>query len=256
MSTRRTDLVVALAYGLACHGLFAAGTGVMNLNLFFGMQLGLAPEGVWAVPWNLALVAQFVFFHSWMLSRPGTRFLRGFVPQRYGSTLDTTMFATAAALQTGLLFTLWSPLPYASYTLTGFAWWVSLAAFAASALFLGVALWEAGLGIQLRYTGWTALWRGDRPRYPKSFASTGLHGLIRHPIYLGFVAVMWTGPVWSVDKLLLAIPLTLYCVLGPRRKEARLLARHGAEYADYLARTPSFLPRAAKPETAVSVRTS
>ncbi|MCB9762062.1 MAG: isoprenylcysteine carboxylmethyltransferase family protein [Alphaproteobacteria bacterium] len=233
---------LALSYGVACHGLFLAGCGIMNLNLFFGMQLGVGPTGAWAVPWNALLIAQFVVLHSWLLSGAGKRALRALVPARLGGLLDTTVFAALSSAQVGLLFGLWAPLPLPHVALSGAAWAASAVAFALGGGFLFVALWEASLGVHLGYTGWTALWRGDRPRYPRTFASTGLHGRIRHPIYVGFILVMWLGPVWSVDKLLLAVPLTAYCLMGPRRKEARYLARHGAAYRAYMARTPAFLP--------------
>lgn len=235
---------IALAYALACHGLFALGVGGMMLNLFFGMQLGIGPTGAGAVVWNSLLVAQFVVLHSWLLSPAGRKVLRAFVAKRLGGLLDTTVFAALSSAQVGLLFCLWSPLSSATVTLTGGAWWLSLGAYLGASLMLLVSMSEAGLGVQLGYTGWTALWRGDRPRYPRDFASTGLHGLIRHPIYLSFALLLWLGPVWSLDKLLLAVPLSLYCFMGPRRKEARYLARYGETYADYLARTPAFIPGA------------
>lgn len=236
---RRT---AALALGLTTHLLFVLGTGLMQANLFLGMQLGWGPEGWAAVPWNGALLLQFVLGHSWLLSAGGRRVLRAFVPAHLGGRLDTTVYAALASVQVGLLFGLWAPLPLPTWTAPGALGVGSTLAFGVSAGLLGLALYEAGLGVQLGFTGWTALWRGDAPRYPRGFPQRGLHGLIRHPIYLGFALLLWLGPVWSVDKLLLAVPLTAYCLLGPRRKEARYRQRHGAAYVAYLARTPAFLP--------------
>ncbi len=246
----------ALAYGLTCHGLFLAGTGAMMLALFSGMQLGLTPAGWWAPLWDALLVGQFTGLHSWLLSARGKRALRALAPRRAGGTLDTTVFAAVSSAQVGLLFLLWAPLPFASVTLTGGAWGLSLLASVAASLMLLVSMKEAGLGVQLGYTGWTALWRGDRPRYPAGFASSGLHGLIQHPIYMSFLLLLWVGPVWSVDKLLVALPLSAYCLLGPRRKEARYAARHGAAYADYQGRTPRFLPRLTPPALSIDRTTT
>jgi protein-S-isoprenylcysteine O-methyltransferase Ste14 len=234
---------LALLYALACHGLFVAGAGSMQANLFLGMQHGLGPAGTWALPWNALIITQFVVFHSWLLSPGGKGVLRFFVPERLGGVLDSTVYGTLASVQIGLLFALWSPLPLPAYTLPGAAWWVSAASFAAGAAVLTVALWEGGLGQQLGWVGWVALFRGERPAYPRTFPHTGLHGVIRHPIYLGFILVLWLGPVWSVDKLIVGIPLTLYCLFGPRWKEARYRQRYGQAFVDYLERTPSFVPR-------------
>jgi len=108
---------------------------------------------------------------------------------------------------------------------------------------LARAMSEAGLGVQTGATGWLAMWRGGRPRYPRGFPEHGLHALCRHPIYASFIVLLWASPHWSLDRLLIAAPLTAYCVYGPKRKEARYRARHGAAYAEYLSRTPALFPR-------------
>ncbi len=235
--------LTALAYGATCHGLFIAASGAMLGQLFSGMRHGLGPRSWAAIPWDLGLVAQFAVGHSGLLSTRGRHLLRRLAPASVGGLLDTTLYATAAAVQVGLLFRLWVPLPTATWAAPDAGWWAAAAAFTVAALGLGVALWEAGLGVQLGATGWTALWRGDAPRVPRTFAQSGLHGVIRHPIYVGFALLVWLGPEWSLDKVLLAAPLTAYCLVAPRRKEQRYRALHGAAYATCCATTPAFLPR-------------
>ena len=148
-----------------------------------------------------------------------------------------------AAVQVLLLFGLWAPLDDTVSTISGMQARLAQVGFVAGWLLLLRAMAEAGLGVQTGATGWLALWRGGPPRYPRGFPDSGLHGLCRHPIYAAFALILWTGPHWSLDRLLLAVPLTLYCILGPRRKEARYLARYGQAYAEYAAQTPPFLPR-------------
>ena len=240
--------LVGLAYGLVCHGLFAVAIAAMVGNLYCGMQLGLGPSGTAGLVWNLLLVLQFPILHSALLTPSGRTKLRFFAPSSVGSTLDTTLFATVSSLQTLALFALWSPLPGPTGSAGGPAAVGLTAAYALGWLALLKAMAEAGLGIQTGSTGWTALWRGDRPRYPKTFATTGLHGIVRHPIYAAFAVVLWTGPHWSIDRLVLGIPLTLYCIFGPRFKEARNRARYGKAYDAHLDRTsPRFVPSNVRP---------
>jgi protein-S-isoprenylcysteine O-methyltransferase Ste14 len=234
---------VALGYGLMCHGLFAAAVLAMVANLYFGLQLdwmGWDIQRPWLV--NIALVLQFPLLHSLFLTKAGTRALRWVAPGARDGTLDTTLFATLSAVQVGVLFACWVPLGAPVTHAQGPLGWVLSAGFVLGWVLLGLSMREAGLGTQTGATGWTALFRGDRPRYAKGFAQAGLHGLCRHPIYASFVLILWTGPVWSLDRLILALPLTAYCVVGPRLKEARYRARHGAAYVRYSARLPSLIP--------------
>lgn len=238
-----TQRAVALGYGLMCHGLFALAVLAMVANLFFGLQLDWVRWDVQR-PWlvDLALVLQFPVLHSVFLTRPGTRVLRWLAPGSQDGTLDTTLFAMVSAVQVGALFVCWVPLGAPVTTTHGALYGVLSVGFVLGWALLGMAMWEAGLGVQTGATGWTALYRGDRPRYPRGFPQAGLHGLCRHPIYASFVLILWTGPVWSLDRLVLAIPLTAYCVLGPRLKEARYRARHGRAYARYAAARPALVP--------------
>lgn len=235
---------VAAIYGAVCHLSFVLAVGAMMGGLATGLRWGApGPSAALALAWDALLLAQFPAFHSLFLTRRGARALRRLAPRALGATLDTTLYATLASAQVLLLFGLWRPIP-GPVVHVGDALGGALGALhAAGWLLLLLAMREAGLGVQTGSTGWTALWRGDGPRYPRGFASEGLHARCRHPIYAAFILILWSGPVWSLDRLLLAVPLTAYCVLGPRLKERRYLARHGASYADYLSRTPGLMPR-------------
>ncbi|MFT5679685.1 MAG: protein-S-isoprenylcysteine O-methyltransferase Ste14 [Myxococcota bacterium] len=239
--------LAALGYGAACHGLFAVGIAAMVGNLYGGMQwgpMGFTGAGAWA--WDGLLLAQFPILHSLLLTKRGGAMLRRLAPSGTGATLDTTLFAAVASLQVLAMFALWAPLSGPVLNLTGVAWVVMTAGFVAGWALLTRAMSEAGMGVQTGSTGWTAMWRGERPRYPKGFATEGLHSRCRHPIYAAFALILWTGPVWSVDRLLLAVPMTAYCIFGPRLKEARQRKRHGAAYAAYARRTPALLPISAR----------
>ncbi len=223
---------LALGWALATHGLFLLGVGTMVANLFWGMRAGpvlLPGPAAWA--WDLALVLAFPVGHSGLLSRRGRGLLRALVPRSVGATLDTTVFAALAAAQVWMLFALWAPLPGPVHHLGPVGTALSAGAAALAWGGLGLAMAEAGLGVQLGTLGWRALRTGRSPRFPAGPPARGLHGLLRHPIYLCFAAVLWAGPVWSVDRLVLGLPLTLYCLVGPRFKVARHARRRRAAAA-------------------------
>lgn len=71
----------------------------------------------------------------------------------------------------------------------------------------------------------------------------GLFARCRQPIYLGFFLVLWTGPAWSADRLLLAGVWGLYSLFAPRLKELRHARLHGAKFEEYRRRVPYMFPR-------------
>jgi protein-S-isoprenylcysteine O-methyltransferase Ste14 len=238
----RGRIALALAMGLATHAAFAAAVLAMILAMGFGMSesWGRVPWP-WAIAANAALVLQFPVLHSALLSPWGRRVLPRLVPGPHGGTLATTTFALIAAVQLFLLFAFWTP--------SGIVWWraegawlaVTLTAYAAAWLLLIVSTFEAGTEVQSGALGWMSLMAGRKPRFP-DMAEDGTHRVIRHPIYLSFALTTWTVPVWTPDQLALALCLTAYCLAAPKRKEARLRARHGDRFDRYAARTPYMIP--------------
>jgi methanethiol S-methyltransferase len=238
----RLRSVIALGYGALCHACFAVGVGTMVVMMFFGMSRAL---GTLKAPWgwvaNAALLAQFIAMHSLLLSGRGSHVLAGLAPRGTGTTLSTTTYVTIASLQILALFALWSP--------SGVIWWqaegVTLALltalYATSWLALSKAMADAGLSLQTGSLGWWALLRNRAPVYPK-LPEGGLFRLTRQPIYVAFTLTLWTVPTWTPDQLVVAVTLTLYCLIGPLFKEGRFRRIYGTAFDAYAGRVPYWLP--------------
>lgn len=233
----------ALAMALLSHTAFLLAVGSMAWSLATGMQSGSGRLPPWLAPLgNSLLVLQFPLLHSFLLSDRGRPWLSHLSPVGHGKVLSVTTYALVASLQLLLTFHAWTPSgivwhePHGS----GAVWqWLG---FAGAWVFLQKALFDAGLATQTGFAGWWALWRG-RPVQYRGMPTGGLFQYCRQPIYLGFALVMWTAPVWSLDWLLLASGWTVYCVVGPRRKEARWLRWFGPRFAAYRATVPYLIPR-------------
>jgi protein-S-isoprenylcysteine O-methyltransferase Ste14 len=250
MSHGIRDRGVAVLWGLVTHGLFVVGVAGMLVNLHQGLRLGLGPLRGWpAVVANVALMAQFPLLHSFLLSRRGRRVLERLAPRPLGRDLSTTTFALVASAQLILAFFLWSPSGVVWWEPSGAVWVLHTVLFAGAWLVLGKALIDAGLASQTGAIGWLAVARG-RPLRFGPFPTGGLFRWIRQPVYVGFALTLWTGPVWTPDRLALALAWTAYCVVAPRFKERRMRERHGQAYARYSARVPYMVPRPmGRPET-------
>lgn len=237
---RRT---IALAYGAACHGIFA----VAILTMIAAMDVGMSRSmGAVPPPWSwladLALLAQFGIGHSMLLSRRGRSLLAKLAPAPFGADLMPTTYVLIAALQLFALYALWTPSGVVWWRAQGAAFWLVEALYAAAWALLGKAMLDAGIGLQSGLIGWTAVWRGRPPRYP-AMPERGLFRVIRQPIYAAFILTLWLVPVWTPDQLLLAGVLTAYCLAAPRLKERRFAALFGRRFAAYRRTTPYMLPR-------------
>ena len=241
-------IALALAFGLLCHALFAAGVLAMIVAMFFGLSASLG-----SVPWpmaalaNAALIVQFPLAHSLLLTGRGGRFLASVIPGPHGATLATTTYAIIASAQLLALFALWTPSGIVWWRAEGAAFWAVSAAYATSWLILLKASFDAGAEVQSGALGWMSLMARIRPVFP-DMPTQGLFRHIRQPIYVAFALTLWTTPVWTPDQLVLAVAFTAYCLLAPRLKERRFAARYGARFDCYRAAVPYALPRLPRPK--------
>jgi ubiquinone biosynthesis O-methyltransferase len=233
---------VAVAYGVACHGLFVAGVAMMIFQMYSGMSHTFGRlDPPWRYLANALLVLQFPLTHSALLGLRGRKLMEMLAPRDFAADLAPTLFVIIASLQTLMLFSLWTP--------SGLVWWeaegparvVLSLLYAASWLMLAKAIADAGAGLQTGAIGWTALYRGRRPAYPP-MPRHGLFRFVRQPIYLAFALTLWTVPIWTPDQLALALVLTTYCLVGPLFKEARFHRLFGEDFARYRAQHRYFLP--------------
>jgi protein-S-isoprenylcysteine O-methyltransferase Ste14 len=234
---------VAVAYGLACHVAFALGVLAMIVGLHQGLRTGLGRlEGTAALVANAALVLQFPLLHSLLLSSAGSRFVARLAPLGLGRALATTTYGTLASLQVLVTFALWTP--------SGTVWWEATGparvaldvAYAGSWLLVIKAMHDAGLGVQTGSLGWLAVARGQDPRYGP-LPTQGLFRACRQPIYGAFALTLWTGAVWTPDRLALALTWTAYCLVGPLLKERRYARRFGRAFEVYRTQVPYMIPR-------------
>ncbi|HEX5052134.1 MAG TPA: isoprenylcysteine carboxylmethyltransferase family protein [Planctomycetota bacterium] len=243
MMHRSIRVGAALSMALLCHGAFLLAVGSMACALATGLQLGQGtlPGGL-GVAADLLLVLQFPFVHSFLLSAPGRRWLVRLSPVGHGRTLAPSTYVWIGSLQLLLTFWVWTPSGVVWHRPHGAFGVAQYAMFAAAWLFLVKALADAGLGGQSGAIGWWALLR-DREVVYGDLPTRGLFAWCRQPIYLGFALVLGTAPVWSADWLLLAASWTVYCVLGPRRKESRWQGMFGDRFRAYRSSVPYLLPR-------------
>ncbi|MEM6710540.1 MAG: isoprenylcysteine carboxylmethyltransferase family protein [Pseudomonadota bacterium] len=185
---------------------------------------------------NLVLVLVFALQHS-VMARPSFKawWTRVVSPAVERSTY--VLFSTLA-LMTLMVF--WRPLGGTVWELTGTAELVMLGVYAGgwallvSATFLINHFDLFGLRqawINLRGNAYTEL----------PFVVRGYYHVIRHPIYAGWMVLIWAAPHMTISHLVFAVATTLYMVAAIRWEEHDL-KEVLPEYDDYARQVPAFAP--------------
>lgn len=203
---------------------------------------------------NLALLLAFGVQHSIMAREGFKRVWTRLIPPQ----LERATYVLASSLALGLLMWQWRPLPSG-------VWSVEWAP-AAALLWCGNALgWLGGtfstflidhfdlFGIKQAFH---AFRRSSYQR--RGFVTPLLYKYVRHPLMTGLLIGFWVTPHMSVGHLLLSLGMSAYILIGVHFEERSLLRALGADYVQYRASTPRFvpIPRSKRSETAVAPASS
>jgi protein-S-isoprenylcysteine O-methyltransferase Ste14 len=211
-------------------------------------ELSSAPLSWWWVDALLAL--QFGIGHS-LLLRPIMRDrLENFLPR----PLYGCFFTAMTCLSLLGLIACWQSSGVVLYRLEG---WAERGMRGAYLLSWGALLYTLGLTGYGFQTGWTPFWAWVHRRQPppRRFTVRGAYKILRHPVYLAFLAQVWLTPLLTLDRALLTAIFTVYIFVGSWLKDRRLLFYLRDTYADYQARVPGY-PLAIGPLGRVRPRTS
>ena len=120
----------------------------------------------------------------------------------------------------------------------GAAPWVVMA-FIAAWVFLLWSLHLTGLGYQTGFTPWWQWARGLKLQ-KREFTTRGAYLVLRHPVYLAFLGLVWLTPVVTLDRAVLIVVWTAYIYVGSVLKDRRLLLFIGKPYREYQSRVPGY----------------
>jgi protein-S-isoprenylcysteine O-methyltransferase Ste14 len=234
--------LLIFGYGILAYGLFFVAflyaIGFIG-NIAVPKSIDSAPThplGI-ALAINAALLALFAIQHSGMARPAFKRWLTRFVPP--AAERSTYVLASTACL--ALLMAGWSPLG-------GVIWSASSdrAVAVLSGLYLaswGLLLYATFLISHFDLFGLRQVWAALRGREPGQlgFVTPALYRIVRHPIYVGWLGIIWLTPTMTVSHLLFALGATAYILVGIRLEERDLEAVH-PEYPQYRRSVPALIP--------------
>jgi protein-S-isoprenylcysteine O-methyltransferase Ste14 len=187
---------------------------------------------------NTALLLLFALQHSGMARPRFKSWLTRIVPP----VAERSTFVLASCAAMVVLMALWQPMG-------GVVWSVqNLVArqFFTALYFLGWALmiWATFLLDHFELLGLRQVWchfRRRRRCNEPPFRTPAAYRYVRHPIYAGWLVVLWAAPVMTVSRLVIATGLTVYVVVGARLEEQDL-ERRLPYYEQYRRKVPMLLP--------------
>ena len=244
---RRSDLLVKTArmrrtagivFGLSTQALFAVTVWHLFRFLAGGAPAGAATAG--GIPASVAadvlLATSFAVPHSLLLV-PGVK--RRLLAGGLASPLYGCLYCTVTCITLLGMFRWWQPIDVVVWRWPAPLDSVVSACFVASWAALVYSLHLTGLGWQTGLTPWW-YWVRGMPLPRRDFVERGAYRLLRHPVYLSFLGLIWFVPVVTLDRAVLMAVWSAYIFIGSVLKDRRLSGFLGDVYRDYQARIPGY----------------
>jgi protein-S-isoprenylcysteine O-methyltransferase Ste14 len=199
---------------------------LLSFGLVYGWRLRVpAPDTGSAIRDavnNVVLFTIFALHHS-IMARTGAK---AWITRMVPPDLERSIYVWIASVLFLAVCWLWQPLPRAVWSTTGVLFWI---------LF---AVQMIGVAFTLRAARVVGVWElagVKQPDHTKAveFNASGPFGIVRHPIYLGWVLIVFATPVMTTSRLLFAVVSTAYLVAAIPWEEASLVEAFGEKYRAY-----------------------
>jgi protein-S-isoprenylcysteine O-methyltransferase Ste14 len=199
---------------------------LLSFGLVYGWRLRVpAPETGSTIRHaidNILLFTIFALHHS-IMARTGAK---AWIVRVVPPDLERSVYVWIASALFLAVCWMWQPLPGVIWSVSGAAFWIVL------------AIQLIGVAFTLRAAAVVGVWelagvkQPDHTR-PIEFRASGPFGIVRHPIYLGWVVMVFAAPVMTTSRLLFAIVSTAYLIAAIPWEEASLVEAFGEKYRAY-----------------------
>jgi protein-S-isoprenylcysteine O-methyltransferase Ste14 len=201
---------------------------------------------------DVGLLALFGVQHSVMARTGWKRWWTSIVPP----ALERSLYVLLASALLLALFWLWQPIPAR-------IWEISNPLLQASINGICLAGWAIVVLATFQIDhfelfGLRQVWRAtrNRPQVASKFRIPFLYQIVRHPLMSGFLLAFWATPVMTIDRLVFALGMSLYILIGLAFEERALRREFGPVYEKYEAAVPRLIPLPTKRRMGSSSRHS
>jgi len=170
---------------------------------------------------NVVLFTVFALHHS-IMARTGAK---AWITRHLPRDLERSVYVWIASALFLAVCWMWQPLPGVIWETRG----PGLALYVAQAFGVALTLAAARIVGVWELAGVT---QPDLTR-PIEFKADGPFAIVRHPIYLGWVLMVFATPVMTTSRLLFAVVSTLYLIAAIPFEERSLLEAFPEKYGAY-----------------------
>ena len=232
----------ARAFAWAGAVLFAGALAyfLFSYSVTFG-EIGTGEIGRRDIAIDVALFSVFALHHSIFARLP----VRALVQRTVAAKLERSVYVWIASLMLIGVCYLWRSLPGTLWQVTA-PWSWALAAVQVVGVWL--TLRSAAVIDGLDLAGVRPLLTPNvQPPTPKTepleFKTAGPYGWVRHPIYLGWIVIVFSVGTMTMTRLVFAAVSTVYLLIAIPFEE-RTIRAQSAAYADYMRKVPrKLIPR-------------
>jgi methanethiol S-methyltransferase len=232
-------LLVAAAYVLGGGGMLAwLAFLLLGPQVPLGFELGLAGR----LLLDTCLCLLFFIQHSIMVRRRFRLWLTRIVRADFHGALYAAASGTVLLLLAGL----WQPVGSALWTPPGPFRWAMIMVFLAA----GAGTWWGSKSLgDFDALGVKSALRAFDSQKPINtpFTVDGPYRWVRHPLYLFSLIIIWSCPIFTLDRLLHNGLWTIWIIIGATMEERDLVGCFGEAYRSYQKTVPMILPMSLKP---------
>lgn len=225
----RVNSALMRTYAVAGGALFAVSLAYFLYSYFqrFGHPVAEGPVSR-PVAVNVLLFSAFALHHS-VFAR--TR-VKAWIQRAAPPPIERSSYVWIASLTFLVVCWLWQPVPGVVYRLDGS---VRFVAYAAQAAGLVLTVLGARALDVLDLAGIRQALRDglDAPRSAVPLSTTGVFGIVRHPLYLGWALVVCGAADMTATRAVFAVVSTAYVAMAIPWEERGLVETFGAEYERY-----------------------
>lgn len=208
-----------------------AGLFVVSLSSFavvYGILLGrpgaaATAFSIFIALYDIALFSVFALHHSAM-ARTGAKL---WITRVLPADLERSVYVWIASLLFLAVCWMWEPLPGIAWEATGVTMWGLRLV---QALGLWLTFRAAAIIDVLELAGVRQL--GGKPR-PVEFKVAGPFALVRHPIYVGWILIVFGSPLMTMSRLVFAAISSAYLIVAIPWEEQSLVEAFGTRYRTY-----------------------
>jgi methanethiol S-methyltransferase len=176
---------------------------------------------------NIVLFTIFALHHSIMARTGAKAWLTRMVPV----DLERAVYVWIASVLFLAVCWLWRPLPGSIWSTTGVWFWILS------------AIQIVGILLTVRAARVVGVWelagvkQPDHTR-PIEFRASGPFAIVRHPIYLGWLLIVFATPVMTTSRLLFAVISSAYLIAAIPWEERSLVEAFPEKYRAYQREMP------------------